>query len=92
MAEEPDAGSFLITLEENDAVTYAAFLKDPSTRVRWGEDCSRLSEPVAVRVEGLIHLLLRRIARGRQECPMHLTANEMRLWTERSLKSVAAKC
>ena len=26
-AEEPDAGSFLINLEESDQVTYAAFLK-----------------------------------------------------------------
>ena len=125
-AEEPDAGSFLINLEESDQVTYAAFLKvdmpalalgshppcpasalhqscisppservrrpraqDQNTRVVWGEPPR--GEAVAVRVEGLIHLIMRRVARGHASTTgsgLHITAAQMKAWVDVHLKSL----
>ena len=45
---------------------YKAFLDDPRTHVEWGnESPSSEYEPVSVRVDHLIHLIVRTIQRGK---------------------------
>ena len=61
-AGEPDAGAFLVNLQELDAAKFQAFLKDPSNHGEWGDEVK--GEPVEKRVEGLIALLVRLIGGG----------------------------
>ena len=89
-AGEPDAGTFLISLRENAVDMYNAFLEDPKNRIEWGEDPRNPIEPVHMRVEHFIHLVIRTVegySGGGGESNMIVSDKEMKKWCNDNLKA-----
>ena len=69
---------------------YNAFLEDPKNRIEWGEDPRNPIEPVHMRVEHFIHLVIRTVegySGGGGESNMIVSDKEMKKWCNDNLKA-----